>query len=74
MAERQVDTLLLVAEHDPGIQYVDEHHGDEMQQLASVRGFRREDIPGTDHHFTSVWAQEYVLTTVVDHLQRSYSA
>jgi hypothetical protein len=71
MALRGVDTLLMACEHDPGIDYVDEHYGEEMRALASVPGYRREDVKGADHHFTSLWAQDYVVGTIVEHLKRS---
>lgn len=74
IAERGVDTFLLVSEHDPGIEFVDESFGDRMRALSSVRGFRREDIRGTDHTFTSVWAQGRVSDLLTEHLAARYLA
>jgi hypothetical protein len=39
-----------------------------------VPGFRREDIPGTDHTFTAVWAQRRVADLLTDHLTARYLA
>jgi pimeloyl-ACP methyl ester carboxylesterase len=72
MAERGVDTFLLVAVHDPGVDYVDAQFGKKMQELASVANYRREDLTGTDHTFTSVWSQQHVRTMVADHLAKRY--
>jgi alpha-beta hydrolase superfamily lysophospholipase len=72
MAKRGVDTFLLVAVHDPGVDYVDVHFGKRMQALASVANYRREDLQGTDHTFTSVWAQQHVRATVKEHLARRH--
>jgi dienelactone hydrolase len=68
LCARGVDTLLVVAPHDPGIDYVDANFGGEMRALASVPNFRRETIPGTDHTFTAIWSQRRVADLVSDHL------
>ena len=68
LAERGVDTLLLVAAHDPGIEYVDLHFGARMRALESRPNFRRVDIRGTDHTFTSRFAQQLVAEMVTGHL------
>jgi dienelactone hydrolase len=72
MAERGVDTYLVVTEHDPGVDYVDSNYGREMRELPSVTGFSRTDVKGTDHTFTARWAQEYVAKAITDHLKRRY--
>jgi alpha-beta hydrolase superfamily lysophospholipase len=72
MVTRGVNTLLVVSEDDPGVHYVDLHWGDAMRALAGVPGFRREDIAGTDHNFTSLWAQQRVSDLVAEHLVRTY--
>jgi pimeloyl-ACP methyl ester carboxylesterase len=74
MAERGVDTYLVVTEHDPGVDYVDENYGREMRELASVPGFSRIDVKGTDHTFTALWAQELVSTAITEHLKRRFLA
>jgi pimeloyl-ACP methyl ester carboxylesterase len=72
MAERGVDTFLVVTEHDPGVDYVDSKYGSEMQALSSVPGFTRIDIRGTDHTFTARWAQERLLATITGHLKQRF--
>jgi hypothetical protein len=72
MAERGVDTYLVVTEHDPGVDYVDANYGRQMRALASVPGFHRTDVKGTDHTFTARWAQDYVSTVITDHLKQRY--
>jgi len=72
MVGRGVDTLLVVSEKDPGVDYVDTQWGDAMRALQGLPGFRREDIPGTDHNFTSLWSQETVSDLCTEHLTRRY--
>jgi hypothetical protein len=74
MAERGVDTFLLVALHDPGVDYVDVQCGKKMQELTSVANYRREDLTGTDHTFTSVWSQQHVRTMIREHLAKRHLA
>ena len=68
MAERGVDTLLLVSPNDPGVAYVDAHATAAMRALADVRGFHRIDVASTDHAFTPVDAQERVSDALTEHL------
>jgi pimeloyl-ACP methyl ester carboxylesterase len=74
MAERGVDTLLLTTVHDPGVDYVDVHFGKAMQDLAGLPNYRREDVDGTDHTFTSIWSQQHIRTTIRDHLAKRHLA
>jgi alpha-beta hydrolase superfamily lysophospholipase len=68
MAERGVDTLLLVSRSDPGVAYVDVHAADAMRALEGVRGYRRVDLDGTDHTFTPTGTQEAVSDLLSEHL------
>jgi hypothetical protein len=70
--ERGVDTLLVVTERDPGVDYVDNHWGEEMRALAALPGYHRHEIAGTDHNFTSIWSQERVAAICADHLRRTF--
>jgi dienelactone hydrolase len=72
MAERGVDTFLVVTEHDPGVDYVDANYGREMRALASLSGYLRTEVKGTDHTFTARWAQDYVSGAITDHLKQRY--
>jgi hypothetical protein len=74
MAERGVDTFLVASEHDPGVDYVDAQFGKEMLSLNGVAGYRREDFVGTDHTFTSLYAQERVSEVITDHLKAKHLA
>jgi dienelactone hydrolase len=68
MAERAIDTLLVVSKNDPGVAYVDAHAGEAMRALAGVAGFRRVDVDGADHPFTPVTVQEHVSDVLTEHL------
>jgi dienelactone hydrolase len=67
-----IDVLLVVAPHDPGVDYVDVNHAAEMRALLKVHGFRRVEINGTDHTFTALWAQRRVADLVTEHLTAQY--
>lgn len=68
MADRGVDTLLVVSRNDPGVAYVDSHAGAEMRALTGMLGFQRVDLDGSDHSFTPVAAQERVSDVLTEHL------
>ena len=69
MAERGVDTLLVVSRNDPGVAYVDAHAAAEMHSLASVPAFHRADIEGADHSFTPAALQEDVIDLLTRRLE-----
>jgi hypothetical protein len=69
---RGVDTVLIASENDPGVTYVDHHFGTGMRALSSMTGFRRIDLHGTDHTFTSLFAQEKLLDTLSRHFQERH--
>jgi hypothetical protein len=68
MADRGVDTLLLVSRNDPGVAYVDADAATEMKALSDLRSYRRIDVDGSDHTFTPIAVQEYVIDTLSEHL------
>jgi alpha-beta hydrolase superfamily lysophospholipase len=73
MAARGVDTLLLVSEHDPGVEYVDLHFGARMRALTARPRFRRVDLRGADHTFTSLYMQQIVSDLLTEHLVGGHS-
>ncbi len=68
MADRGVDTLLVVSRNDPGVAYVDAHATVEMRALEGVPNFKRVDLDGSDHSFTPVAAQTRVSDVLTEHL------
>ena len=72
MVLRGVNTYLVAAEKDPGVDYVDAHFGKKMKALEKVSGFRRTNFKGTDHTFTSLYAQQVVLDTITDHFKKNH--
>jgi dienelactone hydrolase len=72
MAERGVDTFLVATVKDPGVDYVDIHYAKGMRGLLGLPNFRRVDVEGTDHTFTSVYSQEQVTHMITDHLVRRH--
>ena len=73
MAKKGVDTLLVATVGDPGVKFVDTNFSEKMKALEKVTGFRRKNFKGTDHTFTSRYAQTLVLKTITDHLVRNHS-
>jgi dienelactone hydrolase len=70
MAERGIDTVLVVSRNDPGVAYVDRHAGDAMAALEGIPHFRRVDLDGADHSFTPMATQESVSDLLTDHLAK----
>jgi len=68
MAERGVDTLLIVSRNDPGVAYVDAHAAEEMRALEGRIGFQRVDLDGADHSFTPIALQQRVSDLLTEHL------
>jgi dienelactone hydrolase len=68
LCERGVDVTLIVAPHDPGIDYVDANFAAGMRALGTLDHFHRTTITGTDHTFTALWAQRRVAELVTEHL------
>jgi len=68
LCERGLDVFLVVAPHDPGIDYVDANFASGMRALGMVPGFERATIDGTDHTFTALWAQRRVAELITEHL------
>jgi hypothetical protein len=73
MADRGVDTLLIVSRNDPGVAYVDVHAAVEMHALVGTPGFQRVDLDGADHSFTPVVAQKRVSDLLTEHLAARYN-
>jgi pimeloyl-ACP methyl ester carboxylesterase len=72
MADRGVDTVLIVSRNDPGVAYVDASASAEMHKLDGKLGFRRIDVDGADHSFTPVVAQAQVSDLLTEHLVGRY--
>ncbi len=68
LAERGVETLLIATENDPGVDFVDSRFGRAMAELGALTGYQREQVRGTDHTFTSRFAQEHVSQLLANHL------
>jgi alpha-beta hydrolase superfamily lysophospholipase len=74
MAERGVDTLLVVSGNDPGVAYADAHAAGEMSSLTKLPAFHRVDIKGADHSFTPVAVQAQVSDLLTERLIALYPA
>jgi dienelactone hydrolase len=71
ISDRGLDALLIVSKPDPGIDFVDQHAGDEMKGVERLPGFHRVNVPGTDHTFTTIASQKQVLElTTAEYLTR----
>jgi alpha-beta hydrolase superfamily lysophospholipase len=68
MSAAGVDTLLVVSRNDPGVAYVDQHAGEAMRAIERAASFRRVDLAGADHSFTSITAQKRVSDVLTEHL------
>ncbi len=73
ISEQGLDALLIVSQPDPGIDFVDRHAPDEMRNAERLPRFRRVDVPGTDHTFTTIASQRQVELTTSQYLLRHRS-
>jgi alpha-beta hydrolase superfamily lysophospholipase len=73
MAQRGVDTTLVVSRGDPGVAYVDAHASEGMRALEGIDGFARIDVDGADHPFTPVTVQQLVSDRLSDRLLTRFS-
>jgi alpha-beta hydrolase superfamily lysophospholipase len=72
LADRGVDTLLVAAANDPGIDFLDARFKKEMAALAQLPNFQRADLRGTDHTFTSSFVEEQLTRLLSDHLSSKH--
>jgi alpha-beta hydrolase superfamily lysophospholipase len=72
MAERGVDTFLLVSRNDPGVAYVDAHASERMRDMADVPRFQRVDLVGADHTFTPAAMQDRVSDSLTEHALEAF--
>jgi dienelactone hydrolase len=70
ISDHGLDALLIVSRPDPGIDFVDRHAPEEMRGAEGLPRFRRVDIPGTDHTFTTIASQRQVLELTTQYLAR----
>lgn len=73
ISEQGLDALLIVSQPDPGIDFVDRHAPEAMRNAERLPGFRRIDVPGTDHTFTTMASQRQVEVTTSQYLLRHRS-
>ena len=73
ISEQGLDALLIVSQPDPGIDFVDRHAPEAMRNAERLPGFRRVDVPGTDHTFTTLASQRHVELTTSQYLLRHRS-
>ena len=73
ISDRGLDALLIVSQPDPGIDFVDRHAPEAMRNAERLPGFRRVDVPGTDHTFTTIASQRHVELTTSQYLLRHRS-
>jgi pimeloyl-ACP methyl ester carboxylesterase len=68
MAERGLDTVLLVSRNDPGVAFVDARAGEQMRGLSELAPFHRFDVEFADHTFTPVSTQQRISDLLTEHL------
>jgi len=66
IAARDVDALLLVSDRDPGIDYVDRHAPAAIGDAERLPRFRRVNVAGTDHTFTTIASQRRAVDLITD--------
>lgn len=72
MLDRRTDTFLLCSEDDPGLIYLTNYFGKEMDELDGLPGYRKEIVKGVDHTFTPVWSQDLLSDMLTEHLKNKH--
>jgi alpha-beta hydrolase superfamily lysophospholipase len=70
MADKGVETTVVVSRNDPGVTYVDSHAKEGMRSLEGRPHYRRVDLEGSDHSFTPVTMQDRVSDILTEELGR----
>jgi pimeloyl-ACP methyl ester carboxylesterase len=70
LSARGTDTLVIMAEHDDGRDYIDLHLGTRGALLRGDPNFRMVLVPDADHTFSSTPSQQRVIELVREHLER----
>lgn len=68
LADRGVATILVAAAHDPGVDFLDARFKTAMAALERRPNFQRADVHGTDHTFTSLFAEQQLTRLLNQHL------
>jgi hypothetical protein len=72
LLERGVDTLLVYASEDGGLDVIEQHLGRGARKLRGQPGFRMEIVADTDHTFTPTWSQPMLVELVTGHLRGAF--
>jgi alpha-beta hydrolase superfamily lysophospholipase len=73
LCDRNIDTLLVFSEGDPGIDYLQMHARRELSKLRERPMFRFRIIADADHTFTPVATQGALVELLTDHLVKRYA-
>ena len=68
LVKRGTDVLLVYSGHDEGLDYLTSEVGSRLGRLKKRDNFRVEVIDGPDHTFTQLWAQDRLVTILIEHL------
>ena len=72
ISARGIDALLLVSRRDPGVDFVDRYAPEAMRAAERLPGFRRVDVDGADHTFTTLASQRRVSDLVTAEFLAGY--
>jgi len=70
---RKLKLLLVLAENDGALDFVEVHLGHRARSVRSAPGFTIEVVPGVDHTFSQRWAKDQLAALVLRHLTRHFS-
>lgn len=73
LLRRGADVLLVFDADDGGRDVIDEHLGTDADRFRGSQAFRLEVIDGADHTFSSLWAQDTLLSLITSHLTRLFA-
>jgi pimeloyl-ACP methyl ester carboxylesterase len=74
LSERGTDILLIVAEADDGLDYLEYHIGQRGKLMSAQPNFRMLMVAGADHTLSQADSQQHVIEAVRQHLDRTGSS
>jgi len=71
LSERGTDILLIVAEEDDGLDYLEYHIGPRGRHMSGQPNFRMLMVAGADHTLSQTESQQHVIEAVREHLDHT---
>lgn len=72
--DRGIETMLVYATGDPGVDYLEDHVGPLLPKLREQKNFSIVMLDGVDHVFTPLWSQDRLGELLVSYMETHHPA